>query len=141
MKNTDNACAFGAMAVWLAAGVLGSSVLIINDLGVCPSYAEGDAEGTITNCVYGGLIYKTYEATISPKFILNNGDHCGDQYKNIRFSTPDKDVGTGLMKFIGQNVRVHFKVWYVSPYREGSTNNIVQVITRVDSLPTRAEVQ
>jgi len=85
--------------------------------GLWPDYGEGQREGYMTKISYKGVIWKTWEAQIQ----VGTGDMAALQ-EPFSFSTDSQELADKIKNSLGKKVSIHYKQWYIQPYRHGDTS-------------------
>lgn len=109
---------FFALVLWFI-----SITILSHTTGLNPDYGHGEVVGRMVKLEYRGLIYQTWEGEIEL-----GPTHQASTSNTIRFTvdtTDDEEMLNKIKESVGKDVRVNYKTWFTTPYRIGTSNNVV----------------
>lgn len=119
-------------------------VLILSGVGFfgfwfyVPYSSSSVRAGELNYVMHKGVIFKTYEGKlIQSGFRSKTAGAVGSN--EFEFSIDNAELAKELMKYAGQNVKLHYKEYYGALPWRGYTKYIVDSIVSVDNAQSRIE--
>lgn len=130
---------FSALLFGIPAFILCTTVLVFGLFpwkitgGVRENYRTGEVKAYIADVwVHNGVFFTTYEAWVYMAVDDNSDQRVSTDDTRFRFSTNDKDLYDQMMTHRNKLVNIKYSNWFLAPYGEGNSSNIIKEITPVE---------